>query len=102
MDKEKIIQLLWKDHHVRGRKCPRNHIAISLGIREALLDMRTFQYSNTFRYRKALKIYNSLCKEREERNMIEHLVDQIIKHENNNRINQGTSIGDQRIVRTSE
>jgi len=82
MDKEKLIQLLWKQHHLKGRKCPRNHIAISFGMKEAMLDMRTFRYSDPFRYRKALKIYNSLCKEREERNIIEDLVNKILEHEN--------------------
>lgn len=77
MEKEKLIQSLWKEHHCNGRKCPRNHTTISLEIKEALADMQTFKYSNNFRYRKALKIYNALCKERNERTHMEELANKI-------------------------
>lgn len=79
MDKEKLIQILWKNNNMGKKKCPRSHIAISFGMKEVMLDMKTFRYSNPFRYRKALKIYNSLCKEREERNLMEDLVNKILK-----------------------
>lgn len=79
MNKEELIQLLWKQHNVSKRKCPRNHVAISFGMREAILDMRTFRYCDPVRYRKACRIYNSLCKERYEREVIEDLADKILK-----------------------
>lgn len=80
MDKEKLIQILWKNNHLSNKKCPRNHVAISCGMKEAMLDMRTFRYSDPVRYRKALKIYNAYCKEREERNIMEDLADKILQH----------------------
>lgn len=82
MDKEKLIQLLWKNNSLGKKKCPRNHVAISFGIKEVLLDMRTFRYSDPRRYRKALKLYATLCIERQQRNIMEDLANQILKHEN--------------------
>lgn len=75
--KELLYEVLWYEYYgIPGHKFPRNHVAISAGLKQALLDIREFKY-DAFRrrqYHAATRLYAQLCKERDDRELLENKI----------------------------